>query len=128
MAGKCSHALRLASALQYGASRQRELATGEPHSRIIPEKPGNVNCFAGKGVGAQDNFSWRGRLTAPAEGPREPEYAGVRCSVCKNELFRGEEYGADGERVLCAGCARDEIMGLSDGEVLELMGLEVRRG
>lgn len=63
-----------------------------------------------------------------AKGPPEPVYAGVRCSACKNELFRGEEYGADGGRVLCAQCARDELMGLTDGEVLELMGFEVKRG
>lgn len=64
----------------------------------------------------------------PGEEPPEPEGAGVWCSRCKNELFCGEIYGADGERILCAGCARDELMGLSDGEILELMGFEVRRG
>ena len=58
----------------------------------------------------------------------EPTIAGVRCSVCKNELFRGEIYGTDGERILCAECAREEFMGFSDGEVLELMGFDVRRG
>ena len=65
---------------------------------------------------------------ARAMEPEEPANAGVRCSVCKNELFRGETYGADGERILCAQCAREELAGLSDGEVLERVGFAVRRG
>lgn len=76
----------------------------------------------------REKYTWRRRFAAPEPEPREPEYAGIVCSVCKNELFRGEEYGTDGARVVCGDCAREELMGLSDGELMELMGLEVKRG
>lgn len=114
--------------MRRGAPRQRELATAGPYRCIIPKKAGNVNRFAGKGEGVSVDYSWRRRLEAREKEPPEPESAGICCTVCKNELFRGEEYGTDGERVLCADCARDELAGLSDGEVLKLMGFEVKRG
>lgn len=117
-----------ASVCDVGRPGSGSLRQMGPHSCIIPKKAGNVNRFAGKGEGVSVDHRWRRCLAVREKGPEEPEYAGVRCSVCKNELFRGEAYGADGERVLCAQCARDELMGLTDGEVLELMGFEVKRG
>ena len=50
------------------------------------------------------------------------------CSKCKGEIYAGEEYTTDGERVLCPECVEAEFAALPLWAKAQLMGMEVRGG
>lgn len=50
------------------------------------------------------------------------------CSKCKGEIYAGEEYTTDGERVICPECVEAEFTALPLWAKAQLMGYEARGG
>lgn len=50
------------------------------------------------------------------------------CSKCKGEIYGGEEFVTDSERVLCPECVEAEFAALPLWAKAQLMGCEVRGG
>lgn len=48
------------------------------------------------------------------------------CSKCNGEIYTGEEYTTDGERVLCPECVEAEFAALPLWAKAQLMGMELK--
>ena len=68
-----------------------------------------------------------GYYFSDAMEPEEPTVIAC-CSKCNGEIYAGEEYTTDGERVLCPECVEAEFAALPLWAKAQLMGYEVRGG